>query len=150
MAKNYETTDSYLFVLVFNGTKDIAFSAYSVNSIFKGHPASIAFTSNPLAIMYKTRITKTYHSDGLNFAGHYCLVWWGCGSDCQHVAIVDLQTGIVYDGPTAARGFKFKPSSRLVIINPPDANSKINNDCAVCKPEFWVWNEAKRSFSRIK
>jgi len=137
-----------LFLFTENNSKPIMFNHYIVNSIFKGHPAKLVLKGNSLATMYKSRITKIYNSEGLNFAGHYCLVWWGCGSDCQHAAVVDLKTGIVYDGPTAVRRFKFKSSSRLIIINPLNSDGKMDNSCAFCKPEFWVWNDNSKKFYR--
>ena len=86
--------------------------------LFIGMPATLKIKGNVLAERYKTAISNSYYDDpyirkfhgkgGLNFAGHYCFVYWGCGSDCQHGAIVDLQTGNVYDGPTAARQFEYK------------------------------------------
>jgi hypothetical protein len=35
----------------------------------------------------------------MNFAGHYAVVEWGCGTGCLQMAVVDLQSGDVYDGP---------------------------------------------------
>jgi len=31
-----------------------------------------------------------------NFAGHYRITYWGCGSNCSASAVVDLQTGDIY------------------------------------------------------
>lgn len=36
---------------------------------------------------------------GPNFAGHYVVVTWGCGSPCLMAAIVDLKTGRVFPPP---------------------------------------------------
>jgi hypothetical protein len=36
---------------------------------------------------------------GPNFAGHYVIVKWGCGSPCLMAAIVDLKTGRVFPPP---------------------------------------------------
>lgn len=36
---------------------------------------------------------------GANFAGHYVIVRWGCGSPCLMAAIVDLKTGRVFPPP---------------------------------------------------
>jgi len=81
---------------------------------------------------------------GLNFAGHYCFVYWGCGSECQDAAIVDLKKGIVYHAVTASVGYDFKRNSRLVIVNPGQTDS-----CAFCTPEYWVWNDKKKAFKKI-
>ncbi len=36
---------------------------------------------------------------GPNFAGHFVIVRWGCGSPCLMAAIVDLRTGRVFPPP---------------------------------------------------
>ncbi len=36
---------------------------------------------------------------GPNFAGHYTLVRWGCGSGCIEMAIVDAKSGRVFHPP---------------------------------------------------
>jgi len=132
-----------------------SFKTYKVN-IYNGPQTKLIIKGNPLAEMYRTTIKETYYSKallnrrgsatGLNFAGHYCFLWWGCGSDCQHAALVDVKTGVVYDGPTAERRFKFERWSKLVIVNPPGNN----NDCSFCTTEYWLWNENKHRFNRIR
>lgn len=42
---------------------------------------------------------KEMAGPGPNFAGHYIIVTWGCGSPCLMAAIVDLKTGHVYPPP---------------------------------------------------
>jgi hypothetical protein len=34
-----------------------------------------------------------------DFAGHYVLVEWGCGTGCLQFALVDRQSGNIYNGP---------------------------------------------------
>ena len=131
------------------------FSSYNVR-IYNGKKAKLIIKGNPLAEMYKTTIRATYYSSpfmkkwhgktGLNFAGHYCFVWWGCGSPCQNSAVVDLKTGIVYPGTDASIGFKFQPNSRLLIVNP----SVTKDDCAFCKIGYWLWNEHYHKFEKLK
>lgn len=126
------------------------------SKLFIGKPARLQSNGNVLAERYKTTISNSYYNDphirkfhregGLNFAGHYCFVYWGCGSDCQHGAIVDLQTGKVYDGPTAARQFEYRRWSRLLIVNRPGYKS----DCTFCQPEYWILNEKTKRFVKIK
>jgi hypothetical protein len=45
---------------------------------------------------YRTSI-RNASSKGPNFAGHYAVADWGCGTGCRQFAIVDLHTGRVYD-----------------------------------------------------
>jgi hypothetical protein len=66
---------------------------------------------------------------GNRFAGHYALDYWGCGTNCARVGIVDLLTGRAYvtpfyiglagGGPTV-RPIKTMTNSRLVMINDPE------------------------------
>lgn len=44
---------------------------------------------------YRTMIRQGA-ADGPNFAGHFAVVAWGCGSSCSERAIVDTRTGHVY------------------------------------------------------
>ncbi|BAU53202.1 hypothetical protein [Mucilaginibacter gotjawali] len=123
--------------------------------LFKGHKAKPILKSNPLGGMFRTMITDTYYSKdnmkhwrestGLNFGGHYCFAYWGCGSNCQSAAVVDVKTGLIYDGPTAAGGYEFRSTSRLVIVNPGESAS----DCAMCATEYWVWNESGKKFIQV-
>ena len=130
-----------------------SFNQYRV-SLYKGSKASLKIKGNDLAERYKTTISNIYYSKkavknwqatGLNFGGHYCFVSWGCGSPCQESAIVDLKTGLVYQGPTASLGYKFNRLSRLVIINP----GYTTDDCAFCKQEYWILNERTKKFKQI-
>jgi hypothetical protein len=37
--------------------------------------------------------------EGPDFAGHYAVVRWSCGSNCESIAIVDIRTRKVYEAP---------------------------------------------------
>lgn len=127
----------------------ISFCDFKAKSQFKGIKVPINFRSNITARRYKTRIIETYHSKGVNFGGHYCFVFWGCGSPCKSSAIVDLQTGKVYDGPTAELGYEYRKDSYMLIVNPPDS-SGFYDDCIYCHPQIWIWNEQMKRFIERK
>lgn len=101
------------------------FEDYSVPENFTGQPAAAKIVGRD-ARMYRTRITEDA-KNGPNFAGHYTVVTWGCGSDCLGFAIVDAKTGTVYfpEGFWAVlripfqteTHFDFKKDSRLLIIS---------------------------------
>jgi hypothetical protein len=78
-----------------------------------------------LAKQYKTVITNAMQ-EPVNFAGHYRVVTWGCGTDCRGFAIVDKVSGVTYTLPgvefvaglmgNAEARIQFKTDSRLFII----------------------------------
>jgi hypothetical protein len=73
-------------------------------STFKKYPAKIAFTGKPAKPLLVTPLEHTYRTQireqaqkGPNFAGHYTLAKWGCGSPCVEFVIIDAKSGAVYD-----------------------------------------------------
>jgi hypothetical protein len=106
-------------------SKNPKFEDYSVSENFSGQPAAAKIFGRD-ARMYRTRITEGAKS-GPNFAGHYTIVKWGCGSDCLGFAIVNAKTGAVYfsEGFWAVlrvafqteEHFEFKRDSQLLIIS---------------------------------
>ena len=54
---------------------------------------------------------------GPNFAGHYIVVTWPCGSPCEMMAIVDAATGKVYS-PPLSEGFRLPPLPATVPEKP--------------------------------
>ena len=59
--------------------------------------------------LYRTRIREAAH-DGPNFAGHFAIAEWGCGTGCSGFVIVDLISGAVYDPPFQDLGFHYWPA----------------------------------------
>lgn len=47
-----------------------------------------------MARRYRTVLLKGA-AEGANFAGHYSIVGWGCGTSCVQFAVVDLESGQV-------------------------------------------------------
>ena len=73
------------------------FEDFKVTGLFKGVPK---------APVLRTRIDREYRTlvrnaakAGPNFAGHYSVAEWGCGTGCHGFVVVDVVTGIVYDPP---------------------------------------------------
>jgi hypothetical protein len=77
---------------------------------------------------YRTRIRKAAKGQ-VNFAGHFILVTWGCGTGCEEGAIIDLSTGKTQLLPFAIHKdadaltddnpdrISFRRDSRLVVFN---------------------------------
>ncbi len=58
-------------------------------------PAPVDVNSSAAARRYRT-VLRAGAREGPNFAGHYTIIAWGCGSSCTEFAVVDSLTGRVY------------------------------------------------------
>ncbi len=102
------------------------FEDYPVFGDFHGNPAKVDLSSHSYARTFRTRL-RDGAKKGPNFAGHYALVCWGCGNECQMSLVIDLRTGTVYgltEPPSqrpleSSRGLDFRVTSRLIIVDPP-------------------------------
>ena len=96
------------------------FEDIPVSEKFRGKPARVDLSSHPRARRFRT-VLREGAAEGPNFAGHFTVVTWHCGSDCQEVAVVNARTGRVYFAPfTTSADSDFRLDSRLFIANPPD------------------------------
>lgn len=89
---------------------------------FQGTPAPVNFSSFPQAKQYYTAIT-TQATKGSNFAGHFNIVTWGCGTDTIAYAIVDSKTGDMVNyqeclANTHIRYSQNQLSTRYLILTP--------------------------------
>ena len=96
------------------------FSDYTVarsNSVLN----DVDLSSHPDAANFRTRLEDNIHS-AANFAGHYIMTSWGCGTMCQMNAVIDVDSGDVFFPAdfTSSYGACFKADSNLVILNPVD------------------------------
>jgi hypothetical protein len=102
---------------------------YRVKNIYRGKPAAPIITKEFRNV--RTAIRRGANSD-VEFAGHYTIPRWGCGTDCNGFVIVDSKTGKIYDGfgvhglpfpwveghgDDAIERMEFRPNSRLLKIN---------------------------------
>ncbi len=69
------------------------FRNYSVKSVYKGKNASVQIGEKER--MFRTRL-RAAAKEKPNFAGHYVVTSWGCGTTCLMGAIIDVKTGKVY------------------------------------------------------
>jgi hypothetical protein len=81
---------------------------YPVTSIFTGTPAAPKFQTAGQR-RFRT-VIRDGAAKGPNFAGHYTIAQWGCGTGCVQMAVVDLQSGDVYEGP-----FGILPNSTICL-----------------------------------
>lgn len=98
--------------------------------VFKGRAAALKLTT-PQAKNYRTRLREGARR-ALNFAGHYKLHTWSCGTGCLQTAFIDAKTGEVFF-PEELNGFilcffdteshdledslQFQKGSRLIVMS---------------------------------
>ena len=70
------------------------FSDYPV-ARYGGKNAKPDLSRNTPSWQFRTRISK-WGLERPNFAGHYVLATWGCGTDCTQLTIIDAINGKVY------------------------------------------------------
>ena len=95
------------------------FSDYPAGAAYRGRVAPLVESSSPTARMYRTA-TRQAMAEGVNFAGHYVVAMWGCGTGCMSGHIVDARIGrAVTDLPFATPHVEYHPDSRLIAVNTP-------------------------------
>ena len=87
---------------------------------FEGNPKNPDFTYEPEAEMFRTAINKAV-SAGANYAGHYTIATWGCGTDCFGYAVVDLITGEIVTISSVNESYNInglEVKGRYLIVSP--------------------------------
>jgi hypothetical protein len=117
------------------------FAEFKVEKVFNGKPAP------PVLLRPEERRFRTVLREGANagpnFAGHYTIVEWGCGTECWQAAVVDAETGRVYPSPLKGSIGYFRSSwlhfqlrSRLLVAC--DNCRKWASE--QCDQRYFVWN----------
>lgn len=121
-----------LLSLVFSGsalanpTFEYKFQKFPTKEKYKGTPAKPIIKTQGDRL-FRTRLREAA-AKGPDFAGHFKVATWGCGSDgCTSFRIIDSNTGeILPVGGTVSRSCRqdndedilvYQPNSRLFIIN---------------------------------
>jgi|HubBroStandDraft_6_1064221.scaffolds.fasta_scaffold18954_3 hypothetical protein len=74
------------------------FGTYRISFSTNKTSAKLDLSSNPIAKEYRT-VLRQELAQGPNFAGHYRVAVWGCGSSCAMFAVIDTDTGRVIAPP---------------------------------------------------
>ena len=145
-----------------------SFNSFRVEKKSTRKKAKINYQSNPIAKIFRTRITEDYKFGKIDFAGHYITIIWGCGTGCISGAMVDVRDGKVYELPlneeTAYYGcytnndndvddrVTYKPFSRLFITSICSETDTISSKYVKQEKIFFIniWNEQKKKFELIK
>jgi len=73
------------------------FGDFPAGEVFSGRPA-VPVLKRAKDRTFRTRIREGAEK-GPNFAGHYTVAEWGCGTECVDAAMIDAKTGAVLDLP---------------------------------------------------
>jgi hypothetical protein len=88
---------SLLCVSVAHAQKLPRFTDYPVSESFSGKTAPLVLSGEARA--FRTRL-KEAAREKPNFAGHFIVTTWGCGTECVMGAVIDASTGRVFMLPT--------------------------------------------------
>ena len=152
------------------------FEDYAVTEIFNGKPAP-PLIETPLERTYRTRIREGVMKGwggfldgkeqlGPNFAGHYSVIQWGCGTACLMMVVADGLTGKIYYLPEAIghsgnqrmglpmyglspAEVEFRVTSRLLKMRACPEQS--NKPYAPCYSYDYLWQDNKwRQLRRVR
>lgn len=133
------------------------FSTFKVK-VYTGRLAQPDFKTNPAAQLFRTQIKSQCKTDGINFAGHFTIVHWGCGSSCEDIAIIDRINGkIFYSDLIKAPydsfySFKCRPDSKMIIMN-EWLLSNVYKGYIFCSDkwplEIGTWDDSKVKFLTV-
>ena len=104
------------------------FTQYAVK-VEKTRNIRVNLKSHKNANMFRTNL-RTAAKEGVNFAGHYILTTWGCGTNCTESAIIDARNGRVFfpeqlqgssfgfcEFPDDTEPIVYQADSRLLVLN---------------------------------
>jgi hypothetical protein len=108
-------------------------------------PAALKL-DNAFARKYRTRLREGLRDLPINFAGHYVMVTFGCGSTCLYGGMVDARTGEATALPFLVDSFGsdkvdiedpllYRADSRLVVIL-----GKLREEDDIPRRNFYKWN----------
>ncbi len=102
------------------------FRDYPASGTYRGKTAPLVLTRDDR--MFRTRLRWAAKNLKPNFAGHYILTTWGCGTSCRAGAVIDARTGRVYwwdfsiccwwfDGGDDFQPIEVRPDSKLIVFS---------------------------------
>ena len=144
--------------LILMALMGVAVAAQEPVPKFSDYPARLSRTRSPAKVkVHSTGDTFCFRSmlrqtarQGVRFGGHYAIDYWGCGTNCARIGIVDLNNGQAYVSPFYVgiagggehRSIKTMPDSRLVLVNDPEVVRKEYGDPVPEEflPAYFLWN----------
>lgn len=93
----------------------LGFTTYS-RKMYLGKIEQPVISKNSYLSSYKETIIAQCKA-GINFAGYYTIVSFGCGTSCQQNLIINRKTGEIDGEFVTSMGAKFQKNSSLLIRN---------------------------------
>ncbi len=134
------------------------FTQYAVK-VEKTKNVRVNLKSHKNANMFRTNL-RNAAKEGVNFAGHYILTTWGCGTNCTQSAIIDARNGnVFFPDELEGAGFGFcelpdetepivaQADSRLLILS-GFKGGDLSVDNAPCGIYYLEWTGTK--FKQVK
>jgi hypothetical protein len=125
------------------------FKEYAV-PVYTGKPAQPTVRADKRSWLFRTELREAA-AEGVNFAGHFRLTSWGCGTACFQWAIIDVKTGQVFHPANLAstehqyveeslyeggnHAVHIRPDSRLLVVV-----GGINEDPTQRGISWFVWD----------
>jgi hypothetical protein len=97
--------------------ESIDFSYFAVDYVSTERLASVDLSSHEKAEIFKDGFLAVF-GEPANFAGKYYLYMTGCGTMCQALIAIDIESGRMVDMISASFGGCFQENSSLLITNP--------------------------------
>lgn len=124
-------------------------------TVYDGPNAKLNLRSDTETRLFRTQLAR-WGKEQPNFAGHYILARWGCGTNCYSISIIDAKTGRIYhpaglrsnttdniDDALVEKSLQFKTDSKLlVLIGAPEEDMRRRGI------SYYVWEHNK--MKRIK
>lgn len=110
------------------------FADYPATGKHRGKMVKLDAGSHPYARRFRSVLTGALEH-GPNFAGHYVLARWGCGTSCEALAMVDTNSGrvmvpkaiesITHDLPCDKPLVEFERESALLKLTQRDGEAAV-------------------------
>lgn len=130
--------------------RDALFARYAAAPVYHGPVRLPDFKGRDRAFAnYRTRI-RDGMLQGANFAGHYALISWGCGTSCRVNVVGDVITGQMFNFLLSGEEFidlriEAYPDSRLILASwAAETNpSGVGSTGYSCLKQRLQWNGTK-------
>lgn len=116
------------------------YADYPVKEHFTGKPAPPDMKSDPDAKQFASRL-KEGAAKGPNFAGHFTVISWGCGTECEFFMIVDAKNGSIYSPSFGSQyGLCYRMDSSLLIVDPITDFVESGRVPSGQKTKYYTWD----------